>query len=274
LFSGKIWVSGVRVPLKKSIMNVLGRFQRGTWSKPIFASHFQQYRSTFINVEATPNPHSMKFIPSLQVLPDAHGTGMYFDGKDKRELLKSPLAKTILEIRGLKSVFLGKDFITVTKENDSDWQQLKPSIFTRLLNFFTEDNYQVIATNTAAEISDTSILDTDSEVVAAIKELIETRVRPSVQEDGGDIFYVGFELSTGIVKVKLAGSCVGCPSSSVTLRNGVENMLMHYIPEVKGIEEVTDVSEAFNANEEAEKRGEGGELKLHFKPDFVDPSRN
>jgi len=96
---------------------------------------------------------------------------------------------------------------------------------------------------------------------------METRVRPSVQEDGGDIFYVGFEPSTGMVKVRLAGSCVGCPSSSVTLRNGVENMLMHYIPEVKGIEEVTEASEAFNSNEVSNE----GEMKLHFKAEFTPP---
>jgi Fe-S cluster biogenesis protein NfuA len=90
-------------------------------------------------------------------------------------------------------------------------------------------------------VSDTTILDTDSEVVATIKELLESRVRPAVQEDGGDIFYEGFDEVKGIVRVRLAGSCVGCPSSSITLKNGVENMLMHYIPEVKGIEEVSGV---------------------------------
>ena len=113
-------------------------------------------------------------------------------------------------------------------------------------------------TRDTAVVSDTTILDDDSEVVAMIKELMETRVRPAVQDDGGDIFFEGFNEATGIVSVRLAGSCVGCPSSSITLRNGVENMLQHYIAEVKGIEEVG---------------GEGGgddegdqELKLSYEP--------
>lgn len=111
-------------------------------------------------------------------------------------------------------------------------------------------------------MSDTTILDTDDEIVATIKELMETRIRPSVQEDGGDIFYEGFDETTGIVKVRLAGSCVGCPSSAVTLRNGVENMLMHYIPEVKGIEEV-------QAPEDESSIGTDDTLKLHFDPQKV-----
>jgi Fe-S cluster biogenesis protein NfuA len=113
---------------------------------------------------------------------------------------------------------------------------LKPMIFSSILDFIAEGKAAVLD---APEVSDTAVLDTDSEVVAAIKELIETKVRPSVQDDGGDIFFESFDDIKGIVKVRLAGSCVGCPSSSVTLRNGVERMLMHYIPEVKGIEEAT-----------------------------------
>merc|ERR1719453_1710929 len=99
-------------------------------------------------------------------------------------------------------------------------------------------------------VSDTTILPGDSEVVATIKELLETKIRPNVQDDGGDIIYEGFDENTGIVKVSLAGSCVGCPSSAVTLRNGVENMLMHYIPEVKGIEEVGGFTESDDGDDE------------------------
>jgi NFU1 iron-sulfur cluster scaffold homolog, mitochondrial len=112
---------------------------------------------------------------------------------------------------------------------------LNPQIFSKILDFFAEGKPAVVDNPL---VSDTTILDTDDEVVATIKELLETRIRPAVQEDGGDIFYVGFDPATGIVRVRLAGSCVGCPSSSVTLRNGVENMLKHYIAEVKGIEEM------------------------------------
>jgi NFU1 iron-sulfur cluster scaffold homolog, mitochondrial len=109
--------------------------------------------------------------------------------------------------------------------------------------------------------------------VAAIKELIETRVRPSVQEDGGDIFYEGFNDRTGVVRVRLAGSCVGCPSSSVTLRNGVENMLMHYIPEVKGIEEVTATSSEDGEASDDSLSAPERQLKLEFKPNFYPSSK-
>ena len=132
----------------------------------------------------------MKFLPGQEVLPEAFGTGMYFQRGDFREIDKSPLAKAILSITGVKSIFLGKEFITVTKNTDEAWNILKPQIFTKILDFFAEGK-PVIIDNPM--ISDTTILDTDDEVVATIKELLETRVRPAVQEDGGDIFYVGFD---------------------------------------------------------------------------------
>jgi Fe-S cluster biogenesis protein NfuA len=182
----------------------------------------------------------MKFLPGLEVLPESFGTGMYIQRSQTKEILRSPLAKKIFAIDGIKSLFLGRDFITVTKEFDETWRILKPLIFTNILDFYSESKPAVYDHD---QKSDTAILETDSEIVASIKELIETRVRPSVQEDGGDIFYSDFDSIRGIVKVKLAGSCVGCPSSSVTLRNGVEKMLMHYIPEVKGIEEAIEADE-------------------------------
>jgi len=216
-------------------------------------------RNIFIKTESTPNPQSMKFIPEREVLPESYGTGMHIESKNGRDILRSPLAKSIFKVPGLKSVFFGRDFITVTKESNENWHRLKPMIFSEIFDFFAEG--KPVMDDTPV-ISDTTILDTDDEVVAAIKELMETRIRPSVQEDGGDIFFDSFEPSHGIVRVRLAGSCVGCPSSSVTLRNGVENMLMHYIPEVKGIEEVT-------ANSEDGDDGGDKDMKLEFRPDFV-----
>jgi Fe-S cluster biogenesis protein NfuA len=210
-------------------------------------------RSIFIQTEATPNPQSMKFIPQeKEVLPSSYGTGIHFDSSttksrsnDSPVIYKSPLvSKLFKEIPGVKSVFLGNDFITVTKDSNEQWSKLKPMIFSTIFDHYANDETVITASEGGDDSdsknhhTDTTILETDDEVVAAIKELMETRVRPSVQEDGGDIFFVGFDAETGIVKVQLAGSCVGCPSSSVTLRNGVENMLMHYIPEVKGIAEV------------------------------------
>jgi len=209
----------------------------------------------------------MKFLPGETVLPEEYGTGMYFQKGETKEILKSPLAKALFGIIGIKSVFFGRDFITVTKNNDESWHPLKPQVFSAILDFFAEGK-PVVQDNPL--ISDTTVLDDDNEVVATIKELIESRVRPSVQEDGGDIFYMGFDEITGIVKVRLAGSCVGCPSSAVTLRNGVENMLMHYIPEVKGIEDVTltEVDSNNSSNSSSSDNAGDKEQKLEFKPDL------
>jgi len=204
--------------------------------------HVLGRRSVFIDTETTPNPHSMKFLPGTTILPETSGTGMYFQKHELKDLARSPLAKSLFSVSGVKGVFLGRDFITITKEQDEAWSALKPQLFSKMLDFLSEGKPSVLPLGGSGQggehVSDTAILDTDDEVVATIKELLETRVRPAVQDDGGDIFYEGFDPVTGLVKVRLAGSCVGCPSSSVTLRNGVENMLMHYIPEVKGIEEV------------------------------------
>ena len=194
-------------------------------------------RSIFIDSESTPNPNSMKFMPGCEVLPEAAGTGMFFQNKDRREMMKSPLATDLFKVNGVKGIFLGRDFVTVTKISDESWQVLKPQIFSVILDF-VGGGKPAILVDSDIPISDTEILDTDSEVVATIKELLETRIRPAVQEDGGDIYYEGFDDITGTVYLRLAGSCVGCPSSSATLRGGVENMLMHYVPEVKQIEEV------------------------------------
>lgn len=166
------------------------------------------------------------------MLSEKFGTGKYFERNDKDELRKSILAKQLFSVDSVKGVFFGKDFITVTKTVDSSWHPLKPIIFSVIMDFYSEGK-PAYDDSIGDSVTDTTILEDDDEIVATIKELIETRVRPSVQEDGGDIFYAGFDAQSGLVKVKLAGSCVGCPSSSVTLRNGVENMLMHYIPEVK-----------------------------------------
>lgn len=194
-------------------------------------------RTIFIDTESTPNPNSMKFLPGKEVLPEEYGTGLFFE-KNSKEINRSPLAKEIFKIIGVKGLFFGKTFITVTKDTEQVWHMMKPQIFAKILDFYAEE-VAIVSDNPL--VSDTTILDTDDEVVATIKELLESRVRPSVQEDGGDIFYEGFDAEAGIVQVRLAGSCVGCPSSSITLKNGVENMLMHYIPEVKGIMDMTGI---------------------------------
>lgn len=159
-------------------------------------------RNIFIKTERTPNVKSMKFLPSNDdndageevVLPERYGTGMHFDRSDKKEINRSPLAKQIFELDFVKSVFLGRNFVTVTKNVDENWRNYEGLVFDALMNFYVSGKPVI---EEAPIVSDTAILDTDSEVVATIKELMETRVRPSVQEDGGDIFYEGFEESTG-----------------------------------------------------------------------------
>ncbi|GLD98099.1 hypothetical protein PINS_up006796 [Pythium insidiosum] len=200
----------------------------------------------FIQTEPTPNPHSIKFLPGREVLDERFTTGVDFT-PGSEEVRRSTLAKKLFQIDGVTRVFFGKDFVSVTKNEDEDWDALRSEIFATIMDFYATGE-QIMSDEPI--VTDTTILPDDDEVVAMIKELLETRIRPSVQEDGGDIFYKGFDEDSGIVKLQLAGSCAGCPSSSVTLKNGVENMLKHYIPEVRGIEEVQDDElNAINENE-------------------------
>lgn len=194
----------------------------------------QQSRSIFIQSEDTPNPESIKFVPSgITVLPDGDVNGFYVTKTDAVETItRSPLAKELFKIEGIKAIYLGETFVTITKFAQTPWKLLRPQVLDVLMNFFDSDTP---ALRDQPEIIDTTILEDDDEIVAMIKELIESRIRPAVQEDGGDIRYVNFEEDTGLVTVELAGSCVGCPSSSVTLKQGVENMLQHYIPEVTAV---------------------------------------
>ena len=187
------------------------------------------------------------------VLDNEDGTGHFLNKTDPiEEILKSPLAKELFKIDGVKAVYFGGDFVTVTKRAEAKWQFMRPEIFSVLMDFFENPNYEVLMEK--PQITDTTILEDDDEIVAMIKELIEDRIRPAVQEDGGDIHYVNFEEDTGIVTVRLAGSCVGCPSSSITLKQGVENMLMHYIPEVTAVvaeeEELEDGEDGDSASGE------------------------
>jgi len=200
-----------------------------------------QSRSLFVKIESTPNPDSLKFIPeNRDVLTESQGSGRQFDTVSSAK--GSKLVRRLLKIAQVTSVFLGREFISVNKLEETSWAPLKPIILDAIMDAYNElDSNKVPIlddVSDAAINSDTLISPDDSEVVAMIKELLETRIRPAVQEDGGDIFFEGFDEDTGVVKVRMAGSCVGCPSSTATLRNGVENMLMHYIPEVKSIEQV------------------------------------
>jgi NFU1 iron-sulfur cluster scaffold homolog, mitochondrial len=182
----------------------------------------------FIQTEFTPNPLTMKFIPGVSVM--ASGTAFYTSAADAAA---SPLAQELFKISGVNAVFLGSDFITITRMETEGWDMLKPLLLTTIMDHFVSGKPVLAETsgNTAAASNEN-----DSEIVKQIKELIETRVRPAVAQDGGDIIFRGFE--DGIVLLELHGACSGCPSSTVTLKNGIENMLKHYVPEVVAVEAV------------------------------------
>jgi len=180
----------------------------------------------FIQTEQTPNPATLKFIPGETVLEN--GT-MFFENRDDASV--SPLAQVLFDIDGVSAVFLGADFITV--ENDKvDWDELKPAILGTIMEHYTA-GLPVVTGEAKSEVADD---DADPEIVAQINELLDTRVRPAVARDGGDITYHGFR--DGIVYLRMQGACSGCPSSTATLKYGIQNLLKHYIPEVESVEPV------------------------------------
>lgn len=174
----------------------------------------------FIQTEETPNPNALKFIPGRVVMEQ--GTA---DFPNKEVAAKSPLAQRMFELSEVTGVFFGADFISVTKTEDADWSLLKPSILGTIMEHFVSNHPLFFGDKAKADTT----YDGDP-VVAEIKEIIDTRVRPAVAMDGGDITFEKFE--EGVVYLRLQGACSGCPSSSVTLKSGIENMLKHYVPEV------------------------------------------
>ena len=187
----------------------------------------------FIQTEATPNPATLKFIPGRVVLDS--GT-LEFAGRDAAA--RSPLAQRLFTVPGVTSVFYGSDFITVTK-NEGDWQHLKPAILGAIMEHYMSGGPLLAdgsAANDEASDEDAEFFDAaDSETVDMIKDLIETRVRPAVAADGGDIVFRGFK--DGVVYLQMKGACSGCPSSAATLKRGIQNLLCHFLPEVKSVEQ-------------------------------------
>ncbi len=177
----------------------------------------------FIQTEQTPNPATLKFLPGCAVAPA--GTAHFADAAAAG---RSPLAERLFALPGVTGVFLGADFVTVSKAEDGDWYQLKPAILAAIMEHFTTGRPVFLWANgddTAAGAEAE-----DDEIVSQIKELLETRVRPAVAQDGGDIIFHDFE--DGVVYLHMQGSCSGCPSSTATLKAGIENMLRYYVPEV------------------------------------------
>jgi Fe-S cluster biogenesis protein NfuA len=185
----------------------------------------------FIQTEETPNPATLKFIPDGQIVLES-GTAEFKN--QKQAATKSPLALQLLEIVGIEAIFFGRDFITVTKSEAVKWPQIKAEILAVIMDFYVSGKPVMFEQKVVAEQG----AEEDSDIVKQIKELIEIKVRPAVAMDGGDIIFHSFE--DGIVKLILKGSCSGCPSSTITLKNGIENMLKHYIPEVEAVEQVED----------------------------------
>ena len=182
----------------------------------------------FIQTEQTPNPSTLKFLPGRVVMDK--GT-MDFAGADTAAA--SPFAKRLFAVEGVERVFFGADFVTVTKADDKDWQILKPSILGGIMEHYTSGE-PVLAGEAGPSAGDASA--DDDEVVAQIKDLLETRIRPAVAQDGGDIVFHDFR--EGVVYLQMHGSCSGCPSSTATLKMGIENLLKHYVPEVVEVQAV------------------------------------
>jgi Fe-S cluster biogenesis protein NfuA len=178
----------------------------------------------FIQTEATPNPATLKFLPGRPVLEN--GT---LDLREAEQAAQSPLAERLFGIAGVSGVFFGSDFITVTKAA-GEWQQLKPMILGAIMEHFMSGAPLLNAGSATPSDGDEFFEAADAETVATIKELIETRVRPAVANDGGDITFRGFK--DGIVYLNMKGACSGCPSSTATLRHGIQNLLRHFIPDV------------------------------------------
>ncbi|HEX2590061.1 MAG TPA: NifU family protein [Rhizomicrobium sp.] len=187
----------------------------------------------FIQTESTPNPATLKFLPGRDVM----GDGSVADFPDKSSAARSPLARALFEMPEVSRVFFGSDFISVTKTEADDWKHIKPAILGTIMEHFTRE-LPLMDSNADEADGEMSFAESDPEVVEQIKELIETRVRPAVAQDGGDIIYKGFDGGAGVVYLHLQGSCAGCPSSTITLKNGIENMLRHYVPEVNAVEAV------------------------------------
>lgn len=181
----------------------------------------------FIQTEDTPNPASLKFLPGKPVKPDSPAE---FGNEDEAEI--SPLASALFAVDGVRRVFFGSDFLTVTKAPEKEWSLMKPALLGAIMEHFLSGRPTIRAEAVARTAE---VAPEDEELVEQIKELLDSRIRPAVAQDGGDIVFDGF--SDGIVYLSMRGACAGCPSSTATLKSGIENLLRHYVPEVTEVRE-------------------------------------
>ncbi|CAL9150436.1 unnamed protein product [Musa hybrid cultivar] len=246
LYSSLRAISSASIPLPLRNQWPFSRNPSNSWASSPWIRFGGQRRSLFIQTQSTPNPLSLMFYPGQPVMEVGSA-----DFPNARTAMTSPLANSMFEIDGVSRVFFGSDFVTVTKSEEASWDFLKPEIFAAIMDFYSSGKPLLLDSNVAAYM-DTAIHEDDSEIVAMIKELLETRIRPAVQDDGGDIEYRGFDPDSGMVTLRMQGACSGCPSSSVTLKSGIENMLMHYVPEVKGVDQELDTDEGASSSGQTE----------------------
>ncbi len=192
----------------------------------------------FIETQSTPNPETLKFLPGREVFA---GRAIEFTSPTAAEM--SPLARSLFGINGITRVFLGPDFITLTKSGDADWPELKPAALAAILDHY-ESGAQALLTGDDGDNGEDRHAEGDyegeaAEIVTQIKELIDSRIRPAVAQDGGDVLFHAWHHETGTVYLRMRGACAGCPSSRMTLKAGIENMLRHYVPEISRVEAVS-----------------------------------
>jgi NFU1 iron-sulfur cluster scaffold homolog, mitochondrial len=189
----------------------------------------------FIQTQPTPNPATLKFLPGQDVSPSTP-----YEFTTREEAAASPLASALFGVNGVTGVFFGADFVSITKDEDADWSVVKPQALAAIMDHFVSGAPLLADAAPGAQAPDGEddiVYDGETaEIVAEIKELIATRVRPAVANDGGDIIFRRFDAGTGIVYLSMRGACSGCPSSALTLKSGVENLLRHYVPEVTAVE--------------------------------------
>lgn len=178
----------------------------------------------FIETEATPNPDTLKFLPGRMLMDE--GTANFTDVEAAKG---SPLATALFGLADVRGVFVGYDFVTVTKATESDWSVVKPAVLGTLMTFFAS-GAPVIDPAYLASMGGQGDAEEDAEIIAQIRQLLDEKIRPAVAQDGGDIVYHGFK--EGVVYLQMQGACSGCPSSTITLKNGIENLLKYYVPEV------------------------------------------
>jgi len=188
----------------------------------------------FIQTEPTPNPDTIKFLPGHEVAGDRGP----FDFPDVTSARISLLARALFQVDGVERVFLGSDFVSINKAEDKDWRHVKPMVLAAIMDHYMAGLPVVEDGAEPSASAEADVTYEAAEIVEEIRELIETRVRPAVAQDGGDIIFHRFEPDTGIVHLSMRGACAGCPSSTMTLKQGIENMLKTYVPEVTAVEAV------------------------------------